>query len=68
MQVGRFTAPNRILNDLARLIAILRMDVSFLFRSQGSRPAPLQALQFSVVGGVSSGARHPKPSASSPAQ
>jgi hypothetical protein len=31
------------------------LDVSFLLRNQGSRPAPLQALQFSVVGGVSSG-------------
>jgi hypothetical protein len=33
----------------------LRLGVPFLLRNQGSRPTPLQALQFSVVGGVSSG-------------
>jgi len=67
LQVSRFTASNRILNDLTRLILIPRLDVPFLLRSQGSHPTPLQALQFSMVGGVSSDANwHPKPSASSP--
>ena len=67
LQVSRFTASNRILSDLTRIILIPQLDVPFLLRSQGSRPTPLQALQFSMVGGVSSDAKwHPKPSASSP--
>jgi len=55
LQDSRFTASNRILNDTSRIIVIPQLDVSFLLRNQGSRHAPLQALQFSVVGGVSSG-------------
>jgi len=55
LQVSRFTASNRILSDLTRIILIPRLDVPFLLRSQGSHPTPLQALQFSMVGGVSSG-------------
>jgi len=55
LQDSRFTASNRILNDLTRIILIPRLDVPFLLRNQGSRPTPLQALQFSMVGGVSSG-------------
>ena len=55
LQDSRFTASNRILNDTSRIILIPQLDVPFLLRNQGSRPAPLQALQFSVVGGVSSG-------------
>jgi len=55
LQVSRFTASNRILNDLTRIILIPQLDVPFLLRSQGSHPTPSQALQFSMVGGVSSG-------------
>jgi hypothetical protein len=54
LQVSRFTASNRIINDLTRIILIPQLDVPFLLRSQGSHPTPLQALQFSMVGGVSS--------------
>gem|GEM_PF-3094664 len=35
-----------ILDNLACVIGICRMDVSFLLRSQGSHLTPLQALQF----------------------
>ena len=55
LQASRFTAPNRILNDLTRITVTPRLDVPFLLRNQGSHPTPLQMLQFSVVGGVSSG-------------
>ena len=55
LQDSRFTASNRILSDLTRIILIPRLVVPFLLRNQGSRLTPLQALQFSVVGGVSSG-------------
>ena len=54
LQDSRFTASNRIISDLTRIIFKSRLGVSFLLRNQGSRHAPLQALQFSVVGGVSS--------------
>jgi hypothetical protein len=65
LQDSRFTAANRILNDTNRIIVTSRLDVPFLLRNQSSRNAPLQMLQFSVVGGVSSD-QSPKPSASSP--
>ena len=55
LQDSRFTASYCILNDTSRIIVIPQLDVPFLLRNQGSRPTPLQALQFSVVGGVSSG-------------
>jgi hypothetical protein len=55
LQDSRFTATNRILNDTNRIILIPQLDVPFLLRNQGSRLTPLRALQFSVVGGVSSG-------------
>jgi hypothetical protein len=57
LQDSRFTASNRILNDTSRIIFIPQLDVPFLLRNQGSRPTPLQALQFSMVGGVSSGTK-----------
>ena len=59
LQVSRFTASNRILNDLTRITVNPRLDVSFLLRNQGSHLTPLQMLQFSVVGGVSSGTKVP---------
>jgi len=67
LQDSRFTAPNRILNDTSRITVIPQLDVPFLLRNQSSRNAPLQMLQFSMVGGVSSD-QSPKPSASSPTQ
>ena len=67
LQDSRFTATNCIINDTNRIIFKPQLDVPFLLRNQGSRPTPLQALQFSMVGGVSSD-QSPKPSASSPTQ
>jgi hypothetical protein len=55
LQDSRFTAPNRILNDTNRITVTPQLDVPFLLRNQGSRPTPLRMLQFSMVGGVSSG-------------
>ena len=48
--------PSSILNDLAHIIVLSRMDVPFLLWSQDSRLASLRALQFCAVGGVSSNA------------
>ena len=48
--------PSSILNDLARIIVLSRMDVPFLLWSQDPRLVPLRALQFCAVGGVSSNA------------
>jgi hypothetical protein len=67
LQDSRFTAANRIINDTSRIIFKSRLDVPFLLRNQSSRLTPLQALQFSMVGGVSSD-QSPEPSASSPTQ
>jgi hypothetical protein len=57
LQDSRFNASNRILNETNRITVISQLDVPFLLRNQGSRPTPLQALQFSMVGGVSSGTK-----------
>ena len=56
-----------ILDDLTHLIVTGWMDVPFLFRSQGSRPAPCSAAAC-MVGGVSSNMSVRKPSASSPTE
>jgi len=50
------TLPSSVLNDLAQIIVISRMDVPFLLWSQDSRLASLRTLQFCVVCGVSSNA------------
>jgi hypothetical protein len=55
MQDSRFTDSNCIISDLIRIIFLLQLDVAFLLRNQGSRPAPFQVLHFSLVDGVSSG-------------
>jgi len=55
LQDSRFTATNCIINDTSRITVTPQLDVPFLLRNQGSRPTPLRMLQFSMVGGVSSG-------------
>jgi hypothetical protein len=42
LQDSRFIASNRVINDLPRIIIIPQLDVSFLFRNQGSHPTPFR--------------------------
>jgi hypothetical protein len=42
LQDSRFSVSNRVVNDLPRIILIPQLDVSFLFRNQGSRPTPFR--------------------------
>jgi len=58
-----------ILNDLARITVTRWMDVSFLLRSQDSRPAPLtDATSLQCGRSFLRCFGHPEPSASSPAK